>query len=246
MSSQTRSARPAQRAAATLLLSLMAAGLAACDSSRVADSMHPMLTDHTKRHPIGIADDSVLLDLPPVSGVAADRSRDTIAAMRFVRKYKQEGRGPLVVAVAAAGRRQWGVERRLDQIRRIARAAGVGPDRMRFTERAHPESIGAAVTLSYERLAVVAPVCGDWSENVARNPDNLPYPNYGCASQRNLAAMIANPTDVVFPAEETPRLSDNRAPAYAAYKGNAGASTSTPPSGTSATQASPSTAAPKL
>lgn len=215
-------ARMVRRVGTAIMLTATAFALAGCDRSRVADEMHPMLTDYTKRHPIGIADDSVLLDLPPVTGDPADRSRDTLAAMRFMHKYKQEGRGPLVVSVAASDRRQWGVERRVDEVRRLARVVGVPTDRMRFTGRSHPRSIGAAVTLSYERLAVVAPICGDWSENVTRNPDNLPYPNYGCASQRNLAAMIANPTDVVFPAQETPRLSDNRAAAYAAYKGKSG------------------------
>lgn len=237
------SAWMARRAWTAIMLTLAALAGAACDRSQVADEMHPMLTDPTKRHPIGIADDSVLLDLPPVTGNPSDRSRDTLAAMRFMHKYKQEGRGPLVVSVAASDRRQWGVERRVDEVRRLARVVGVPTDRLRFTGRSHPRSIGAAVTLSYERLAVVAPICGDWSENVARNPDNLPYPNYGCASQRNLAAMIANPTDVVFPAQETPRLSDNRAAAYTAYKGKSDAvNSSSGAGGATASGAAPTTA----
>lgn len=239
----SRHVRACSAPAVAAAVSVLAFALIGCEASRVPDQMHPLLTDPSKRHPIGIADDSVLLDLPPVSGDPAERSRDTIAAMRFMRKFKQEGRGQLVVSVAAAERRQWGVERRLDEVRRLARVVGVAASRMRFTDKAHPQSIGAAVTLSYERLAVVPPVCGDWSENVARNPENLPYPNYGCASQRNLAAMIANPTDVVFPAEETPRLSDNRAAAYAAYKGTSGAAAGAGGGGGGSSGAAP--AAPK-
>ena len=43
--------------------------------------------------------------------------------------------------------------------------------------------------------------------------------------QKVLAHMIANPTDAVFPAQETPRMSDNRGAAWQRFKagGAAGA-----------------------
>ena len=46
--------------------------------------------------------------------------------------------------------------------------------------------------------------CGDWTANVARTEDNLPMPNFGCAHQQNIAAVIANPNDVLTPRAETP------------------------------------------
>jgi type IV pilus biogenesis protein CpaD/CtpE len=39
--------------------------------------------------------------------------------------------------------------------------------------------------------------CGDWSENVLENGDNLMMPNHGCAVQSNIAAMTAYPNDLV-------------------------------------------------
>jgi pilus assembly protein CpaD len=39
---------------------------------------------------------------------------------------------------------------------------------------------------------------------------NLPYPNLGCANQRNLAVQIANPADLLGPRSETARASDRR------------------------------------
>ena len=64
--------------------------------------------------------------------------------------------------------------------------------------------------LSYARLAAVTQPCADWSENVDLNRDNLPYKNFGCAVQSNMAAMIARPTDVLYPATETPRGAERR------------------------------------
>ncbi len=66
------------------------------------------------------------------------------------------------------------------------------------------------MTVSYDRIAAIGPTCGDWSSDAGRNRDGIPYANFGCASQRNLAAMAANPTDLMFPARETERTSITR------------------------------------
>ena len=47
--------------------------------------------------------------------------------------------------------------------------------------------------LSYLQVIAVPPDCPDWSENIGRDPQNMPWPNMGCATQRNLAAVVANP-----------------------------------------------------
>jgi pilus assembly protein CpaD len=45
--------------------------------------------------------------------------------------------------------------------------------------------------------------CGQWQEDSgASNPhnaQNLPLYNHGCASQKNLGAMVANPNDLIEP-----------------------------------------------
>ena len=51
--------------------------------------------------------------------------------------------------------------------------------------------------------------CGQWPDDLGPSNDpshfeNRPYWNLGCASQRNLAAMVANPADHIQPRAETP------------------------------------------
>ena len=41
------------------------------------------------------------------------------------------------------------------------------------------------------------PDCPDWSHTAEFNPKNGTNPNYGCAVNSNLAAMVANPEDLV-------------------------------------------------
>ena len=60
------------------------------------------------------------------------------------------------------------------------------------------------------RYVAEAPECGQWPINVAYEPNNLPMANTGCASQRNLAAMVANPADLVAPRTMTPRSGERR------------------------------------
>jgi len=39
--------------------------------------------------------------------------------------------------------------------------------------------------------------CGDWSESLGNTEANKPSPNFGCAVQRNIAAQVADPRDLI-------------------------------------------------
>lgn len=59
-----------------------------------------------------------------------------------------------------------------------------------------------AVPVGYTRIVVTrstasVPGCPDWSRTAEFNPKNATSSNYGCSVNSNLAAMIANPEDLV-------------------------------------------------
>ena len=58
------------------------------------------------------------------------------------------------------------------------------------------------VAISFIRYRAVSPACGNWSENLADTYDNRQQPNFGCAVQHNIAAMIADPRDLATPKPE--------------------------------------------
>ncbi len=66
------------------------------------------------------------------------------------------------------------------------------------------------IRLFYLKLVAKRPDCPDWPENVARDSQNLPWPNMGCGTQKNLAAMVADPEDFLSPHLEMPRPSERR------------------------------------
>jgi pilus assembly protein CpaD len=78
--------------------------------------------------------------------------------------------------------------------------------------------------LSYPRIAAVAGPCGLWPEDLGPNlydsgyNENKPYHNFGCATQRNLAAMIDNPADLEQPRTESPAYTERRNAAFQKYR----------------------------
>ncbi len=77
-----------------------------------------------------------------------------------------------------------------------------------------------AIRLAYQRPVAVPPPCDQWTEDVGRNEARIPYPNWGCATQRNLALMVDNARDLQQPQEEDPRSSERRSVTWSAYVGS--------------------------
>jgi pilus assembly protein CpaD len=82
----------------------------------------------------------------------------------------------------------------------------------------------ATIRLNYPKISAVAGPCGLWPEDIGpsyKNKgyyDNKQYYNFGCANQRNLAAMVDNPSDLVQPRPETPPYTARRTVAFDKYR----------------------------
>ena len=63
----------------------------------------------------------------------------------------------------------------------------------------------ATIRLNYPKITADAGPCGLWPDDLGPSIhnksyfENKQYYNLGCATQRNLAAMVANPADLVQP-----------------------------------------------
>ena len=77
---------------------------------------------------------------------------------------------------------------------------------------------------SFPRIAAVAGPCGLWPEDIGPSIldsgyfENKSYQNFGCAYQRNMAAMIDNPSDLVQPRSETPTYTVRRTEGFEKYR----------------------------
>ena len=81
----------------------------------------------------------------------------------------------------------------------------------------------ATVRITYPKIAAQAGPCGLWPKDVGPSlnrdyNENQPPWNFGCASQRNLAAMVDNPADLVQPRGETPPYEMRRTTVMEKYR----------------------------
>jgi pilus assembly protein CpaD len=111
---------------------------------------------------------------------------------RFARDYIDNGSGALAIDAS---------RRNPDAARAVAdrlASLGVPRDRIMIGNPDNADS-GDDVRLSYIRYQAHAEACGDWSTNLGYTSANKISPNFGCATQHNLAAMVADPRDLVSP-----------------------------------------------
>lgn len=203
-----RAAIPAGRILAVSALMLVLAG---CNGHGRRDVAGWLVASPTERHPIIVDRKEVVLDIavPPGSyGMTHAQKNDLVG---FVHRFKQEGNGGILVVRAPNGsKNEIAAMRALDDVRRVVANAGVSRNDGAFESYFAGGIADAPIRVSFMRHVATGPECGDWSDNLARDRKNMPYRNLGCASQRNLAAMVANPRDLIEPRAMTPRSSERR------------------------------------
>jgi pilus assembly protein CpaD len=226
------------------LVALCALLLTACDGlyqwEQERNATAVGLSNPELRHPIGFTPrtESLAIEVPPgADGLSPNQDVDVY---RFLYRYKREAVGQLAIVVPARVRDRAAVARSLQQIQ--ARVVEAGIDYRLRHGRGHDARVDGApaIRLAYQRPVAVPPVCDQWTEDVGRNEERVPYPNWGCATQRNLAVMVDNARDLHQPQAEDPRASERRSATWSSYVGSVPA----PPgdSADSAKKASPAPA----
>jgi pilus assembly protein CpaD len=226
-------AQPRPRAwpgATALTLTLAAACsllVSACDERhqlehrRLDNATAVGLSDPELRHPIGFARRAESLDVEVPAGATGLSANQHVDVYRFLRRYKREATGRLVISVPSGARDQAAIARSVQGIQAHVAAAGVDYRLRRGEREDHRSGAVPSIRLAYQRPVAVPPDCDRWPEDAGRNEERIPYPNWGCATQHNMAVMVDNARDLRQPQAEDPRSSERRSAAWSAYLGNA-------------------------
>jgi pilus assembly protein CpaD len=191
--------------------------------------------DYRQRHPIAIqeADRSVVVFVGHArGGLSASQRADVVGLARI---WVSEGTGAIVADVPVDTPNARAAENAFQEIKSLLAAGGVPPRGItsRHYQPDDPRTL-ATIRLSYPRMAAVAGPCGLWPEDLGPSIkdkgyfDNKPYYNFGCAYQRNMAAMIDNPSDLVQPRPETPAYTMRRTEGFEKYRKGATTATEYP------------------
>lgn len=121
----------------------------------------------------------------------------------FAQRWKARGQGLMNVATPSGGGDS---AEAVAQVKKVLAANGIDKGAVQFTTY-NPASgdTQAPITLSFVAYAAMAADCGgDWSRNLGFEPRNMPRPEFGCSSQHNLAAIVADPRDLIEPQTSDP------------------------------------------
>jgi pilus assembly protein CpaD len=181
--------------------------------------------DYRLRHPIVVqeADRSVVIFIGHArGGLSASQRADVIG---LTQTWLAEGTGAITADVPVDTPNAKAAADSFREIQAMLSAAGV-PPRGIVVHQYHPEDPRqmAAIRLNYPKISAVAGPCGLWPEDLGSSIknksyfENKSYYNFGCAYQRNMAAMVDNPSDLVQPRSETPPYTTRRSEAFEKYR----------------------------
>jgi pilus assembly protein CpaD len=213
----TRSAGLRRGLPGALAAILVAAVAAGCQTRNTA--VHLADHDYRQRHPIMIAEDPEVLDIP-VGMKAGELSPQIARAIRgFVADWRRNSTGALTIQVPTASANEVAAADAAHAARRIALQAGVPVSHLRMAPYHFGDLGGVApLRLSFLKIKAVAPQCGLWPDDTAADPHNRNYFNFGCANQANTAAMVADPGDFVAPRALDPANGARRAKVITDYQ----------------------------
>jgi pilus assembly protein CpaD len=209
---QSSAVRPV---AALFSLLLSSASLAGCMQGPRFEAPF-MLGNPNENHPVLVSRQDTQLDIAVYPNSYGLSARDQARLYNFLQGFSADKGSLLVIRAPSGGVNERAAMRVFGDLRQYLKNRGFTADMVRL-ETYYSGYRTAPIKLSYRHYVAKGPDCPDWSENVGRDPENMPYPNLGCATQANLAAAVADPQDLIQPRAETPRSGERRDVVWGKY-----------------------------
>jgi pilus assembly protein CpaD len=227
---QPRAASPISTVAARLLaVAGCAAFLAGCYTDQTMPPNYPL--DYRQRHPIAIREGVYTVDVfvgNRRGELTLDQRGDVLS---FGHRWRREAAGGILIDRPSGTPNAGAAAEALTEVRSILVSLGVPPQgiEVRSYRPSDPRTM-APLRLNYPRMTASAGPCGLWPHDIGptfdrEHSENLEYWNFGCAAQRNLAASVENPADLVQPRGEEPAYTPRRTTVVERYREGIGPAT---------------------
>ncbi len=202
--------------AALLGIALLMAGCANPDGVTTGS----LPDDYRTRHPITIGEAEKVIDIPVAAGDHGLTSGQREVIAGFAQEYLRASKGIIRIQTPQGALNSGAAAYAAGDMRRLLVRMGVPKNRILQTGfAADGYGASAPVRLSYVAITAQTAPCGEWPADMTLNTvENKNYYNFGCASQRNLAAQIANPNDLLGPRRMTPPDAEQRGQAMERYR----------------------------
>ncbi|HEY1473174.1 MAG TPA: CpaD family pilus assembly protein [Pseudolabrys sp.] len=227
----------ARRRGATALRALavvgLATSLAGCYTQKVTQK-ESFPDDYQVRHPITLKEGERTVEVfvgRNRGGLTPSQRADVLS---FAQMWRREATSGIIVDVPRGRPIDHAAADSMREVQSIFAAAGVPRNAVYVRPYKASSFTLASIKINYAKVSATAGPCGLWPHDLGVSMDteyteNHPYWNLGCASQRNLAAMVDNPADLVQPRGEAPAYAARRSVMMDKYrKGENPSSTSAP------------------
>ncbi len=208
---------PWRAVAGTVAILLMALPAGGCIRTSPRFKEPFALSNPNERYPILVRQGEVAIDLAVYRGADGLSPTQRVKLGSFLTDYRRQGADRLLIRAPSGAQNEGATMHAMEDVRSALRAAGISSRTVMLEPYYANGDPGAPLHISYLRAVAQAPECGDWSEDLARDPQNMPWPNMGCSAQANLAAMVDNPNDFIEPRTETARPGERRDVVWGKY-----------------------------
>ena len=141
------------------------------------------------------------------------------AVKYFAANYQQEGHGAVIISRPSNGPDDISAMRAAADARAVMLAEGIEPSRIAEGTYDGTGARSAPLIISYRTYNVAVPNCPDISNfDVAWTGSNLALPSFGCATATNLAAQIADPSDLIGDQRMDPADTGRRQIVFSKYR----------------------------
>jgi pilus assembly protein CpaD len=197
-----------------LLIAGLAAALAGCNTTTAQDTTGGIPRAYRERHPIALKEGKKTLVLFVGAGRGGLSPMQRAEVLAFAQNWKRDATGGVTVDRPVGAANERAANDTLKEALSIMQQAGV-PNNGIGIRPYNPGEKFATLRLNYPLMVADAGPCGLWPDDLGPSYDtkhfeNRQYYNFGCATQRNLASMAAEPADIVQPRAEGPAYTAKR------------------------------------
>ncbi|MBL1430724.1 MAG: CpaD family pilus assembly protein [Robiginitomaculum sp.] len=169
------------------------------------------------RHKVSVTETSERLHLVLDRNDSGLSLTQKAAIKGFVHNWRNKGHGPIGLSIPDSSKNANIAVTAAAQTREILYAEGLAWQQIAGGNYRADGQNKPPVILSFRKYIATAKNCNASQQNLALNFSNKPSVNFGCAVTANMAAMIADPYDLVDPKAMGTTIAERRIVTYEKY-----------------------------
>jgi pilus assembly protein CpaD len=194
-----------------------------CNTDQQVAGVPDAPADYRMRHPITMKESDRALEVFIGTNRGELNPTQRAQILSFGLQWKRDATGGIVIDRPLGSSNERAAADAMREIVSILNSSGMPPASIAVRTYAANGPALATIRISYPKVTAQAGPCGIWPEDIGPSAtrdyfENQPPWNYGCASQRNLAAMVDDPADLVQPRAETAAYAMRRTTVMEKYR----------------------------